>query len=186
MFRDIFVRDKMLMSRLGIALGSFLFGLQLLLPTTLFPTAAQIAAGTGRVTYAYMAAIAPEYVWGIAFLVHSVWAAYTLVTGVRNHVTLAVDAILGCVLWTTATVACYAAHWPRGLPFFEALAAYPPPAAMSSDVVLSVLAWWHMIRMWAEEEGVCLKPEKREKHGTSRRCNNSNNGDHGGNHHGAG
>ncbi len=152
--KETLLRDKMRMSRFGLALGSFLWGIQLLAPSTLFPTAAQIAAGTGRMTYTYMAIIAPETVWGILFLIHSAWALYTLGTEVKNHMTLAVDGFLGCLLWTTSTVACYAAHWPRGLDFWPALAAYPMPAAMSSDIVLSFFAWWHMIRMWAEEEGL--------------------------------
>lgn len=156
-FGDLLIRDKMRMSRFGLALGSFLWGVQLLAPVQLFPTAAQIASGTGRTTYAYMAMLAPESIWGFLFLVHSAWAFYAVITGVRNHVTLAGDAFLGCLLWTTSTVACYAAHWPRGLDLWSALAAYPMPAAMSSDLVLSFFAWWHMIRMWAEEEGFFAK-----------------------------
>lgn len=59
-----------------------------------------------------MAEVAPEWVWGLAFLVQSVWAFYTLRTGTRNNVTLAMDALLGCLLWTSSTLLCFAAHWP--------------------------------------------------------------------------
>lgn len=150
--RNILLRDKMLMSRLGLSIGSFLWAAQLALPASLFPTPEQIAAGAGRVTYSYMAAIGPEWVWALLFAIHACFAFYTLFSGVRNTVTLACDGFLGCLLWTTATVACYASHWPRGVPFFEALIQYPTPAAMSADIVMAGYAWWHMIRFWAEEE----------------------------------
>lgn len=155
----VFLRDRMLMSRFGIACGSMLWAIQLALPIQLFPTAEQIAAGGGRTTYTLMATIAPEWAWALAFMVHSVWAFYTLLTGVRNTVTLACDGFLGCLLWTTSTLACFASHWPQHLPFWSALEEYPPPAAMSADLIMAFYAWWHMIRFWAEEEThrVCVQ-----------------------------
>lgn len=152
MLCHIFLRDRMLMTRLGLACGSMLWAIQLALPMQLFPTAVQLAEGKGRTTYSIMATIAPEQVWAGLFLIHSIWAFYTLFTGVRNNVTLAADGFLGCILWTSSTLACFAAYWPRGLPFIEALTHYPPPAAMSGEAVMAFYAWWHMIRFWAQEE----------------------------------
>lgn len=147
----IICRDSMLMTRLGLALGSLLWAIQLALPVALFPTAAQVVSGEGRRTYTLMAYF-PEDLWAVLFLIHAVWSLYTILTGVRNTVTLALDGFLGCVLWTSATVACFAAYWPLNRPFLDALAQYPPPAAMSGEVVMALFSWWHMIRFWADEE----------------------------------
>lgn len=151
--RYILLSDRMLMSRLGLALGSLLWGVLLLAPAQIFPTPEMVASGTGRMTYALMARIAPEWLWGVAFLVHAIFALYTIFTGVRNRVTLACDGFLGCLVWTTSTVACYVVYWPSGKSFLEALYTWPAPAAMSADIVLSFYAWWHMVRFWAAEEG---------------------------------
>lgn len=147
----ILVHDSMDITRLGLILGSAFWGFQLLLPAQLFPTAAQIAAHTGRTTYALMAVIAPETVWGVLFLVQSVCAAYALFSGTRDKATLFFDAVLGCLLWTASTTACYVAYWPMDKPFLEAAAAYVPPAAMSGEAIMALYSWWHMVRHWAEE-----------------------------------
>lgn len=150
--RYLLLHDRMLMPRLGLAIGSALWSIQLFMPAPLFPTSEMIAAGQGRQTYSLMATIAPEWVWASFFALHAFFAAYTLFAGVRNTVTLAADGFLGCLLWTSATVACYAAHWPQGLPFWPTFLAYPAPAAMSAAIVMAFYAWWHMVRFWAEEE----------------------------------
>jgi hypothetical protein len=99
-----------------------------------------------------MAKVAPENIWGIAFLIQSVWAFYTLRTGTKNHVSLAMDAMLGCVLWSATTLLCFAAHWPNNpANFCGQLAGYAPPAAMSAGVIMSFASWWHLVRYWAEE-----------------------------------
>lgn len=147
----ILMRDSTLMTRMGLAVGSLLWSIQLALPIELFPPAAQLAVGKGRTTYSIMAVV-PENVWAILFLIHAIWSLYTILTGVRNVVTLAADGVLGCILWTGSTLACFAAYWPHELPFLDALAHYPPPAAMSGEVVMALFSWWHMIRFWAIEE----------------------------------
>lgn len=147
----ILFRDRMDITRLGLIVGSFLWAVFLLLPVQLFPTAEQLAAGKGRATYALMARVAPENVWGFLFLLTAVIAAYALFSGVRNRATLLLDGVLGCVLWTGSTAACFAAYWPMHVSFMEAIAAYPPPAAMSGELVMAFYSWWHMIRHWAED-----------------------------------
>ena len=149
--KRILVHDKMDITRLGLIFGSAFWGFQLLLPVALFPSAEQIATHSGRTTYALMAMIAPENVWGLLFLVQSVCAAYTLFSGARDKLTLLMDGFLGCLLWTASTAACYVAYWPVQLPLFDAAAVYVPPAAMSGEAVMAFYSWWHMIRHWAEE-----------------------------------
>lgn len=155
--RYLLLRDRMLLSRLGLSVGSALWSLQLFMPVELFPPAQMIAEGKWRQTYAIMATIAPEYVWATLFAIHSLFSLYTLFRGVRNSVTLAADGFLGCILWTTATVSCYAAHWPLYDSWWDSFWMYPTPAEMSAAVVLSFYAWWHMIRFWAEEETPSVK-----------------------------
>lgn len=135
-----------------LAGGAVLWGVMLLLPTHIFPTAAQLAAGTGRTTYALMALIAPEWLWGWLFLIQGAIAGYTVLYTVRNRVTLVTDAFLGCVLWTASTLACFAAYWPKNLPFWAALGAYVPPAAMGMEIVAAAASCLHLIRYWAVEE----------------------------------
>lgn len=147
----ILFRDRMDITRLGLIVGSSLWAVFLLLPVQLFPTSAQLAAGKGRATYSLMAAVATEEVWGLLFLLTSVIGAYALFSGVRNRVTLLLDGVLGCILWTGSTAACFAAYWPMHVSFMEAIASYPLPAAMSGELVMAFYSWWHMIRHWAED-----------------------------------
>lgn len=159
--KRILLHDQMRVSRLGLIVGSTLWAFQLLLPVDIFPTVAQIAEGKGRHTYMLMATIAPENLWATLFLLHACCASYTLFSGVRDRYTLVFDGVLGCLLWTGSTIACYAAYWPRALPFADALLAYPPPAAMSGEAVMAFAAWWHMIRHWAEEP-TAIRKRKQE------------------------
>lgn len=131
-------------TRLLLCMGSLTWAMLLGLPSDIFVP--------GRTTYTLMAAVAPERVWALAFLVHSIWGLYTLSTGVRNHVALTMDALLGCVLWTGSTLLCFAAHWPYHLTgFTNQLFNYPMPAAMSGELWVAVASWWHLVRYWAEE-----------------------------------
>lgn len=60
--KRILLHDQMRVGRLGLIVGSLLWDFPLFLPVEIFPTAAQIASGNGRRTYALMAAIAPEMI----------------------------------------------------------------------------------------------------------------------------
>ena len=141
--RKALLDSSMHTTRFLLALSSLTWAFLLLLPGSLFE---------GRPTYAVMDAIANEEIWGIAFCVHGTIAIYTLINGSRNRVTLCLDGFLGCIVWTAATTACFAAHWPSTGIFVDSLAAYRPPAAMSADIWMSIAAWWHLIKHWAEEE----------------------------------
>lgn len=142
---NIIMRDQMMLTRLILSLGSLTWAAMLLLPSELF--------NPGRTTYRIMAEIAPEWAWGTAFLIHGVFSMSTLTHNTRNRVTLTLDGLLGCILWTSSTAACFAAHWPAQYPtFYEQLINFPPPAAMSGEFWVSVASWWHLVRHWAEEE----------------------------------
>lgn len=152
MLKTILLRDKMLMSRLGIALGSLLWSVQLLFTHPIFVTRSEALAGAGRETYRLMTLIAPEWLWGSVFAAHAAFAFYTLFSGRRSKMLLVGDGVMGMLLWTASTIACYLSHWNFGVSFIVALQEYRPPAAMSGSVVIALYAWWHMIRLWAEED----------------------------------
>ena len=136
-----FLDTPMYSTRLLLALSSLTWAFILFITCHLF---------SGRATYDVMAAIAGENVWAFLFTVHGCIAIYTLFTNSRNRVTLLLDGLLGCVIWTASTAACFSAHWPHADSFWISLATYKPPAAMSADIWMSVAAWWHFIKHWAE------------------------------------
>lgn len=151
MLKNVLMKDKMCMTRLALALGSFLWAVQLLPASDLFLTPIQGVPGTGGTLYSLMAALAPEFVWGCLFLVHSVWALCSVMVDVEQKWALYADGFLGCLLWTLVTASGYSAYWPVTESAWVSLIEYQPPAAMTGSLVLSLLAWWHMIRLWAEE-----------------------------------
>lgn len=136
-----FLDTPMCLTRLLLALSSLTWAFILFTTGHLF---------TGRPTYDVMAAIAGENVWAFPFTVHGCIAMYTLFTNSRNRVTLLLDGLLGCVIWTASTAACFSAYWPHADSFWISLTTYKPPAALSADIWMSVAAWWHFIKHWAE------------------------------------
>jgi hypothetical protein len=129
--------------RVVIILGSFGWAFLLWWPGDLFPTAEQIANGTGRTTYALMAGLMDEDHWADLFFLQACFASYNLLYKTRNAVTLTVDAMLGCALWSASTIACF-------LAYFKGWSTYQPPAAMASDVAIMAASWWYLVRHWAE------------------------------------
>lgn len=130
-FWRIVTTSSMQSVRLSVAWSSLIFALLLWWPGTLFtPT---------RTTYRLMSEITDEVTWGIAFFVHAMFSFYTLLYCRYNRVTFYGDAVFGAVLWTVATVACFASHWQIGVP-------YAPPAAMSAEVGVLVASWWYLAR----------------------------------------
>jgi hypothetical protein len=91
-----------------------------------------------------MAAIMPELAWALAFLVHGLVSMICLTQQTCNRYTFSLDATLGVLLWTSSTVACFAAHWTGSF------SSYVPPAAMSGEIWIMVFSWWYFIRHWAE------------------------------------
>ncbi len=135
--RYLFWFSDMEMTRMGLAWGALLWGLLLLWPGELFTSA--------RTTYTLMAQIAPEELWGLAFILQGVIMTYSLLWGYRSKLAFVVDAGLGCVLWSASTVACFLAH------YHSSFLAYQPPAAMSYELVGMFMSWWHLVRYSTEK-----------------------------------
>lgn len=135
-------------TRLLLGMSSLAWAVMLLWPATypLFPTKAQIALGQGRTTYAIMALIASEGQWATLFGLQGVVALCAVLYNIRTRLVLWVEGILGCMLWTTATISCFAAH-------FHSWESYNPPAAMAAELILTVGAWWVLVRYKVESDG---------------------------------
>lgn len=125
-------------TRFALAMGSLLWALFLFWPGELF--------NPSRTTYVVMAEIAPEGCWAAAFLVQGIVMLYSLLWGYRSKLSFVADALLGCVLWTTSTAACFIAH-------YHSLATYQPPAAMSYELVGALASWWCLVRYSLEKKG---------------------------------
>lgn len=128
--------------RFMLGLGALLIGLGFLWPVPVFPTEAQLTAGTGRHTYTLMAQMAPEWVWGTAFLLQGLIMTWSLILDYRNKYLLWFDACFGSLLWTLAIGACYLAYWP-GVDNFMS---YRPPAIMGGEVAAALASWWVFVR----------------------------------------
>ena len=130
--------SDMLATRFALALAALIWALLLAWPGELFTD--------GRTTYRLMRQIASEEVWAAMFFGQGLFMMLALVSDTRDRLVWFVDCVLGAVLWTVATVACFAAHWQVGVP-------YAPPAAMSAEVALMIAAWWHLIRNpWGDSD----------------------------------
>ena len=146
--KELMFKSDLEATRFTLALGAIFIGLGFLWPVDTFPTAAQLAAGTGRHTYALMARIAPEEAWGIAFLVQGALMLHSLLTANYNCRLLWLDAFFGMVLWTVSISACYLAYWNG----FEHLMEYRPPAIMGGEVAAAMASWWIFIRYNCESD----------------------------------
>ena len=128
--------------RFMLGLGALFIGLGFLWPVPVFPTAEQLTAGTGRHTYALMAQIAPEWLWGISFFSQGALMLWSLILDYRNKILLWIDACFGSVLWTVAIGACYLAYWPG----IDNVLSYRPPAIMGGEVAAALASWWVFVR----------------------------------------
>lgn len=114
-----------------LAVGSLLWAALLFWPGPLFTPA--------RTTYNLMSAMAREEIWGALFLLQGVVMIYSLLWGYRSKLSFVLDALLGCVLWTASTAACFIAH-------YHSIETYQPPAAMSYEVMGALASWWCLVR----------------------------------------
>lgn len=129
-------------TRFTLALGAIFIGLGFLWPVDTFPTEAQLTAGTGRHTYALMARIMSENLWGIAFLTQGCVMLHSLLFERYNSRLLWLDAFFGMLLWTVSISACYLAYWNG----FDHITEYRPPAIMGGEVAAAMASWWVFIR----------------------------------------
>ena len=135
-------RSDLEATRFTLSLGAIFIGLGFLWPVSVFPTEAQLAAGTGRHTYALMAQIMPEWAWGLAFTTQGCVMLYSLLRNSYTCRLLWLDAGLGCLLWTVSIGACYAAYWQG----WANLMLYRPPAIMGGEVAAALASWWVFVR----------------------------------------
>lgn len=133
-------RSDLELTRLALACGSLLWAELLFWPGDLF--------GPGRKTYDLMAHIAPEWAWAWLFMIQGTVMLYSLLEGYKSEISLLADALLGCVLWTVSTAACFLAH-------FESWATYKPPAAMSFEVIGAMMSWWCLVRYSVPSKKAC-------------------------------
>jgi len=123
--------SDLLSARFSIAVGSLFWTILLWWPGELFsPT---------RTTYRLMSQMTDETVWGGLFFIHVIFATFSIFTGLKNKIVFLGDALFGSLIWTIATVACFASHWQYGV-------SYAPPAAMSAELSLMFASWWWLIR----------------------------------------
>jgi len=148
---NILLQSDMKLTRLILAGGAIFIGLGFMWPVDIFPTVEQIASGNGRHTYALMAQIAPEWLWGTAFLLQGGVMLWALVWDQRNRFFLVFDATFGVLLWTVAILACYFAYW-RG---FGRIMEYRPPAIMGGEFTEMLASWLLFVRYQLEP----YKPE---------------------------
>lgn len=134
----LFWRSDMEMTRFGLALGAVVVGLLLLWPGQLFTE--------GRTTYLLMGKIMPEVCWGSLFVVQGVVMIYSLLYGYRSKIFFVVDALMGCVLWSSMVLLCFMSH------FIYSSGEYQPPAAMGYDLVGTFMSFWHLVRYSLERK----------------------------------
>ena len=136
--RHIMWRSDLEATRFMLASGSLVWAMLLFLPGDLFSPA--------RTTYTLMAALAREEIWASLFLLQGTVMTYSLLWGYRSRLSFLLDAILGCVLWTASTAACFIAH-------FNGWENYQPPAAMSYEVMGALASWWCLVRYSVDKRG---------------------------------
>lgn len=139
---------ELLGTRFLLGMSSLAWAVMLMWPAAspLFPTLEQIKLGQGRTTYAIMALIAPEWQWASLFALQGVVALCAVLYNIRTRLVLWVEGILGCMLWTTATISCFVSH-------FRSWDTYNLPAAMAAELMLTVGAWWVLVRYKVEGDG---------------------------------
>ncbi len=96
-----------------------------------------------RPTYSLMSKFAGEITWAILFGVQGLAGIYSIIHKSRNHLLLISDAALGCALWTGSCVAML-------------LSVYPPPAAISAEIIAAIMSWWVLVRYpvdWEKRNG---------------------------------
>ena len=115
--------DKLIYTRLVLAVSEFLWAVLLLWPGETF----------ARPTYTHMALIMNEECWGVVFAL-SAATQLTIVLRQDFHCTLArYFAAWNATLWVYVVASML-------------LSVYPPPAAISGEIVLAGAAFWIWLR----------------------------------------
>lgn len=115
--------SDLIATRVTLAIAEFLWAVMLLWPGETFD----------RPTYTLMGHFAAEEVWGFMFLV-TAWVQWSIVMiGECTNPYARVFALWNSTLWITVTTSMY-------------LSVYPPPAAISGETALAIVATWIFIR----------------------------------------
>lgn len=131
-------RSDMEMTRLGLALGAIVVGVLFLWPGELITPS--------RTTYILMGKVLPENCWGSLFILQGLVMLYSLIYGYRTKILFLVDAVMGCILWSSMVILCFAAH------FIHSAGSYQPPAAMGYDIIGVMTSFWHLVRYSLEQQ----------------------------------
>lgn len=126
----VLIRDSMQPLRLLVALCSLTWAFSLFLPGDAFREA----------PYIIMAALLPEDVWGLLFLIVGLMNWFAVCKNLCLEKTLIVISFITCLIWTVSISAVFYSYWvePNLNPFF-------PPTHMASDFWIAVSAWWLLI-----------------------------------------
>ncbi len=120
---DILWGSDLIASRFFLALASLMWAFLLFWPGDTFT----------RPTYTLMGKFGGEWTWAFLFLIQGGLALYSLLYKSRNRILLIGDGVLGCFLWTGSCVAML-------------LSVYPPPAAISAEIIAAFMSWWILVR----------------------------------------
>ena len=126
--------DEMIGTRFTLAMSEFAWA-----ATLIFWGAAHNLFD--RPTYRYMDMLGSEYGWGAVFLLSGI-LQITIVLRNDLHSAFA-QYFAGCnaTLWIISIGGCY-------------LSVYPPPAAMSGELALTLAACWIWVRPWILKRGL--------------------------------
>lgn len=120
---DIMWGSDLIASRFFVSLASIFWSFLLFWPGDTF----------ARPTYTLMSKFANETTWAILFGLQGLAGLYSIIHKSRDKLLLVTDAVLGCMLWTGSCVAML-------------LSVYPPPAAISAEIVAAIMSWWILVR----------------------------------------
>ena len=139
---------ELLGTRFLLGMSSLAWAAMLMWPMAapLFPTKAQIVVGQGRTAYAIMSVIMSEWQWAAVFGLQGAVALCAVLYNIRTRLVLWIEGILGCLLWTLVTIAGFVSH-------FQSWDTYNPPASMAAELMLTIGAWWVLVRYKVENDG---------------------------------
>lgn len=115
--------DKMVNTRIVLALSEFLWAVLLLWPGDTFT----------RPTYAHMALVISEEAWGVVFAMSAAMQLTIVLQGDFHSRFARYFAAWNAVLWVYVVASML-------------LSVYPPPAAISGEIVLAGFAFWIWLR----------------------------------------
>jgi len=139
-FKRSFFDTQMVSTRLVLALSEFTWAVLLLWPGDTF----------GRPTYTGMAAIMTESHWGAVFLATAVMQLAIITRGNFHSREARYFAAFNAALWLFVVGSMLAS-------------VYPPPAAISAEIVLSIAAFWIWFRPFLERN-IILKARANVRH----------------------